>query len=225
MRIFPITLHFWKDNIEYLYSIKEQLFDAKSSFSEQKKSALEDYKNKLKTNPEMSYDFDLDLSNDIHQIEKIFPEIVYNSLFIYSYSYFEICLKKLKDLIEDHIVNKVEIINLKSNEHKFKPYTLKSKLYIEKATGIDLSEKQELWESINIRREVRNAIVHNASNAEDNENLCNYLKGNDDFVYDEKRKDFYIKNSDFVFNFTSDCEEYLIFLYQKLDKLDKSMYD
>ena len=225
MKIFPITLNFWKDNIEYLYSIKEQLFDAKSSFSQQKISAIEDYKAKIKSNPELSYDFDLDLSNDFYQIEKIYPEIVYNSLFIYSYSYFEICLKKLKELVEDHIVNKVEVINLKSQEHRNKPYTLKSKIYIEKATGIDLSEKQDLWDSLNIRRDVRNAIVHNASNAEDNENLCNYLKNNDNFVFDEKRKDFYIKNADFVFDFTSDSEEYLFFLFQQLDKLDKNMYE
>lgn len=222
IKFFPITLNFWKDNIDYLFSLKEQLLNAKFGFSQQKEDAIQRYSERIKNDFKNQYDHELDLSDELYHIDKIYPEIVYNSMFIYAYSYFEISLKKLVNIIDDHVINKKENPNINNIGGS---YIEKSKLYIEKTTGIDLSEKATLWDTINKKRVVRNAIVHNASNAGNNHDLCNFLKNNDDFVFDDKRKDFYIKKSEFVFQFVEECEEYLYFIYEKLDKLESNMYN
>lgn len=220
-KFFPITLNFWKDNIDYLFSLKEQLLNAKFSFSQQKEDAIQRYSERIKDDLKSKYDHELDLSDELYHIDKIYPEIVYNSMFIYAYSYFEISLKKLVNIVDDHVINKKENANINKISGS---YIEKSKSYIEKTTGVDLSEKSTLWNTINQKKVVRNAIVHNASNAENKQVLCNYLKNNDDFVFDDKRKDFYIKKSKFVFKFADECEEYLYFIYEKLDKLNKNIY-
>ncbi len=224
IKLFPVSLSFWKENLDYLFSIKEQLLNTNFGLLKRKGTAIEEFTERIKANKKDLYDLELDLSDELYHIDKIYPEIVYNSAFIYAYSFLEISLKKLKKIIDQHIINKKEIINLNKKLYKPLPYTVKSKLYIEKASGIDLINEQELWDSIDKKREVRNAIVHNASNA-DKLDLQTYLKNDDNFEFDEKTNDFYIKKLDFVFNFITDCETYLNFLHKQLSDIDENMYN
>ncbi|SHK64011.1 hypothetical protein SAMN04488007_3479 [Maribacter aquivivus] len=141
---------------------------------------------------------------DYQDFNKGFKKLKLESTFITTYSLFE---NYLKSLTENYM--KYFEFNISADDLSGTNYISKSKKYLEKVVGLDLSKTDKLWSSITKYQKIRNKIAHNNSRFGNNQSeLTKELSQLEGIVIDSNG---WIKLNDkiFVFNFLKIFENYI----------------
>ncbi len=138
-------------------------------------------------------------------IKDIFEKLSLRSFVVILYSFIEDMLNKLcnPSLFDDNHWLKVRGIRplpLKYTDMKGKGVR-RARLYLEKVIGLNLHVDKELWSEIDTLRKIRNSIVHNKGEA------------NDEIVKDANIKQHLENERLYIFNNNIEiCSEYLDFI-------------
>ncbi len=150
---------------------------------------------------------------DFDKYDKTYKELLMNSTFVTTFSLFEHSFLRICQYAKKEKGSILSVSDLNGNG-----VVHKCKKYIEKALRIDLSSLNSSWQTITNYNKIRNVIVHNASNFKKKDNipiedqeLFLLINGN---PYLKQKYEhlgyFYIKDSQYIIDFCSDAEKYLL---------------
>ncbi len=204
-------LYYIRGNFNYQIDILIESYDNNSIILNKKNDNLN---NKVKKTPFDSDDF---MSTIIEQIrlENDFKPLVINSIFIMSFSLFEIVLKKTCDLLNRSNPKVLTLNDIKGNGEidKFRKYLFKVQS-IEKANPNTLQ-----WKKILAFKNIRNAIIHNHNKLQ-NTSKKNY-KSTKEFMllndyqikFEEEELSFKIYDKSFLEDFKANCNDFIQMIY------------
>lgn len=126
-----------------------------------------------------------------------FPKILFNSLFMISYSHLEHQLFRICDFMQG-----VDNISLSVKDINGQDYMDKCKKYIEKVFSIDLSGLNDKFQKLRMYQQLRNAFVHSDGQInEGNTGLQNFVRNEEGLEYVSNNHFINITDKKFVHQF------------------------
>jgi len=222
MKSLPIFLITAEYKFGWYYSnLREYLSDIKKNVELEKNKRLKEYELEVRNfknqdDEEERHMVEI-LYDDALWYEKNSQDLALKSTFVTAYSYFEHHLKIIKITLEEFLINKGEILKVKERL----PYATKTKKAIHELTGVDFSSLDYLWTEIDSLREIRNIIVHNG--AEIQEDDFKLIESFPEFEIDYQFKELCFKNFDDIFSIIDKFQKYIKGILKLLnEKLDKN---
>ncbi|GHN01558.1 hypothetical protein WSM22_30470 [Cytophagales bacterium WSM2-2] len=159
------------------------------------------------------------LKNQLNTRDQI-GGIMLSSGFVSSVSLFEYFLKDICDIMIDKS-------KITPDEIDGESYIEKSKIFLTKVVGVDLSSDEEKWKILFGYSEIRNKIVHNQSRIKKHKGkrekeqppLYRKIKEMSGVIFDvqtESSAHFIITEPEFIYNYCTLAEEYLSLTIQKV---------
>lgn len=140
------------------------------------------------------------------QLNIIYPNILWSSLFLTAYANLESCLDLLSDYYFDTKSLKISPKDLKDRGIQ------RSKKYLTKMVGLEFPDNTNDWESINKVARIRHCLIHAngiVSQSNDSIEIYSVVQQYSAIRIDN---DHIIITKDFVDEFTTWCEKLLLFL-------------
>jgi len=159
--------------------------------------------------------------NDYTHYSFYHTTLIYHSLFISIFSYFEIELKFLCNLAQKLYNPKIKLEDLKGKSEidRYRKY-LELIINLESA-----SNKLKIWGTINHFQKLRNLIVHNNNNVIkdkskpiESQELYNYINNETEISFDKKNGNFNIEKPSYINKFCENIKDYLCNLIDELKK-------
>jgi hypothetical protein len=152
------------------------------------------------------------------QFGRVFPDVLYKSLFLHFYSVLEDSLNQICDNLQDS-----QLYNLSPDDMAGRGIT-KSKIYLEKVCGLKSLFKTKSWNDIQQLNRVRNIIIH-ADGFIDKENKkdLNTCRNISDISVSKYRDDGHVIGfgKEFCFFALSEIDTFFNSLYESMLKMDK----
>jgi len=143
----------------------------------------------------------------------LFSTVIYHSLIVSIFSYFETQLKIICDVAQKLYNQKIKPEDLKG-ESDIDGY----RKYLDLIINLEsASNKLKIWQTINYYRKLRNLIVHHNSNVKKGESkLYQYIINETEISLNEKTGFFHIDKPSYIDKFCDDIKDYLCYLVDEL---------
>jgi hypothetical protein len=184
-----------------------------------KDQMMQNFKVELDSFPD-SYELTTRVYSEYYEnYDRRFVGILMNSTFTSAYTLFEVIFDKICEFAEKRYRLKLSAADLSGNE-----IIGKSKKYIERVAGVDLSSIDKYWIELTTYRKVRNCITHSMGVIKSSDTfLTDYVRNHSSIglfnPLEKRTTTFYIKDTAYIIDFCSLAHDYLTYVLQELVKL------
>lgn len=201
-------------------SYREYIRETAGELKTKQESFNTKVENLLRNNPENRIDVYEWYEEQSINWNDFFPFAFNNSTYLTLYSFFEY---SLKDICQS--VHKYGGFKIRAEDFGKRDYIGISRKYLHLVAGLDLADKETVWETIRKYQEIRNSIVHNNSNILKNQqepieqqSLYKFLNKIKYVKLDNSKGTFKIVDYRFLLEFCDEIESYLMAILDKMLK-------
>jgi hypothetical protein len=199
-------------------SIKDYLKSAEFNITNLQTNLDKEWNDVKKIDPEDNAGFLDSYYEEFLKFNDFFPKLLYNSTFIWVFSFFENKLKWICETIERYAPIPIKLDSIKGDG------IVKYYKYLNRIIVIS-KDSNRAWEKITDYKLIRNLITHNNSSIIKNKEISfeeqphyKHMKDGFYFTIDEKKKNFIINSVEYILDFANLINTFLQPIVRYIDE-------